>query len=241
MMKSESRQSSKELALEKASRLKEMLTRIGSRLSYGAIHNLDATMNYLDVGRWMREKGYHARPRMSRREELFDLVGGRVAERNVLYLEFGVYRGDATRYWSRLLRNTESQLHGFDSFEGLPEDWIGVDFKGRFSAGGQAPQIDDPRVRFFKGWFNQTLPDYKLPPHEELILILDADLYSSTIFVLNTLENAIVPGTYLYFDEFSHRYEERRAFDEFQARTGMKFSLLGATRSLAHVMFRRES
>jgi hypothetical protein len=227
--------------LEKAPRVKGLLTRIGGRLSFGAIHNLDAIVNYLDVGRWMREKGYIAGTRMSRREELFDLVGGRIAERNVLYLEFGVYRGDATRYWSRLLRNPMSHLHGFDSFEGLPEDWIGVDFKGRFFAGGQAPQIDDSRVQFFKGWFKQTLPDYKCPPHEELVLIVDADLYSSTTCVLNAMEDAIVPGSYLYFDDFSHRYEERRAFDEFQARTGMKFSLVGATRSLEHVMFQRES
>ncbi len=227
--------------MERAAVLKDLLTRIGSRLSSRAIHNLDAAVNYFGVGRWMREKGYDTGRRMNRREDLFDLVGGRIAQRNVLYLEFGVFRGDATRYWSKLLRNPMSHLHGFDSFEGLPEDWIGGLPKDHFLTGGKAPQIDDSRVRFFKGWFDQTLPDYRCPPHEELVMILDADLYSSTIFVLNTLQAAMVPGTYVYFDEFSHRYDERRAFDEFLARTGMKFSLVGATRSLAHVMFRRES
>ena len=101
------------------------------------------------------------------------------------------------------------------------------------------PQIGDPRVQFFRGWFEQTLPCYRFPAHDVLVLNFDADLYSSTIFVLNTLECAIVPGTYIYFDEFNHRSHELRAFSEFTERTGMKWSLLGATRSLAHVLFQR--
>jgi len=76
--------------------------------------------------------------------------------------------------------------------------------------GERSPQIDDVRVQFFKGWFEQTLPNYKCPPHDALVLNLDADLYSSTIFALNTMQDAIVPGTYIYFDEFNHRFHELR-------------------------------
>ena len=72
-----------------------------------------------------------------------------------------------------------------------------------------------------------------------LVLILDADLYSSTIYVLNALEKAIIPGTYVYFDEFYHRFDELRAFDEFIKRTSMKFSVVGATHRLKNVMFQR--
>ena len=36
--------------------------------------------------------------------------------------------------------------------------------KGLFSTNGQPPQIDDPRVKFFKGWFEETLPHYRPPP-----------------------------------------------------------------------------
>lgn len=56
---------------------------------------------------------------------------------------------------------------------------------------------------------------------------------------MNALENAIVPGTYIYFDEFYHRFDVLRAFDEFVNTTGMKFSLVGATRFLKHVVFQR--
>ena len=66
----------------------------------------------------------------------------------------------------------------------------------------------DPRVRFFKGWFDQILTSYEPPPHDVLVVICDADLYSSTIFVLNKLEKLIVPGTYLYFDKFHHQSDE---------------------------------
>jgi len=224
--------------------LSSMLTRVGALLSPNIIYYLNRTLNYLEVGRWMRAQGFKIPRRLDTREQLFDLVGNEVSEREVLYMEFGVFEGAATRYWSKLLRNPKSKLHGFDSFEGLPESWpVGPGGttlpKGQYSAKGQAPQIDDTRVQFFKGWFEQTLPNYKFPPHEVLVLILDADLYSSTIYVLNALEKAIIPGTYVYFDEFYHRFDELRAFDEFIKRTSMKFSVVGATHRLKNVMFQR--
>jgi len=216
-----------------------LLTRIGSCLSSDAIYNVNATVNYLAVGQWMHAKGYHETPRFDRREELFDIVGAQAGDKEVLYMEFGVAQGDATRYWSKVLRNPRSKLHGFDSFAGLPEDWLPHRPKGYFSGGGQAPQIDDCRVRFFKGWFEETLPNYKCPPHEVLVLNFDADLYSSTIFALNAMRDAIIPGTYIYFDEFNHQFHELRAFDEFLRMTAMTFSLLGVTRTLEGALFQR--
>jgi hypothetical protein len=218
---------------------KYFLTRVGAFLSARVVYSLNASINYLEVGRWMRAKGYDTSRRLSRRAELFDLVGKQVCNREVLYLEFGVFEGAATRYWSKLLLNPNSKLHGFDSFEGLPESWLPHRHKSYFSTHGAIPQIDDNRVEFFKGWFDETLSKYKCPPHEVLVINLDADLYSSTICVLKALQTDIVPGTYIYFDEFNHRDHELKAFDEFINETGMKFSLVGATRALQHIVFRR--
>jgi hypothetical protein len=219
--------------------MKYWLTRAGQHLSRTAIHRLNATLNYLEVGRWMRAHGHDTRRRFDRREQLYDLVGRQVADRDVLYMEFGVWRGDATRYWSKLLRNPRAKLHGFDSFEGLPEAWNFDSPRGYFSVEGAIPKIEDPRVKFFKGWFEETLPQYRLPSHDVLILNLDADLYSSTRYVLERMRDAIAPGTYLFFDEFCDRLHEMRAFDEFVASTGMKFRLLGVTQTMAHALFRR--
>lgn len=47
----------------------------------------------------------------------------------MLYLEFGVYKGESLRYWARELKHPDSKLHGFDSFEGLPKDF---DVNGRY-------------------------------------------------------------------------------------------------------------
>lgn len=227
--------------LANAKSFKYLLTRVGEWTNEKTIYNLNAAINYLEVGRWMRAHGYNVRKRFPRREQLFDLAGAEVADKVVLYMEFGVHRAEATRYWSKVLRNPGSELHGFDSFEGLPEDWNILSRKGHFSVDGEIPVVHDPRVHFFKGWFDQTLPKHNPPPHEVLVLNLDADLYSSTIFVLDTLKDKIVPGTYVYFDEINDRMHELLAFDEFIRKTNMTFSLLGVTRLLKCALFKRIS
>ena len=77
--------------------IKYCLTRMGELVSPGLIQNLDATINYVEVGRWMRANGYDTTRRVKRREQLFDIVADQVAKRDVLYMEFGVYRGETTR------------------------------------------------------------------------------------------------------------------------------------------------
>lgn len=221
--------------------LRHFLGRIGRRVSVQSIQTLNSALNCLEVGRWIDAHGYRITLVVRRREELFDLVARQLGQRQTLYLEFGVWTGAATRYWSKLLRNPDSVLHGFDSFEGLPEDWNSLRGRGAFSANGKIPHLDDTRVEFFKGLFEQTLPEYKCPRHDALILNMDADLYASTIFVLDSLRSEIVPGTYIYFDEFADREHELRAFDEFVRKTGWRFSLLGLTYDMKHVMFQRLS
>jgi hypothetical protein len=220
--------------------VKTALTRLGERCSARTIHRLNSVVNYLEVGRWMRAHDFATGPRVDTRDEIFELIARDVADERVLYLEFGVYEGASMRVWSRLLRNERSHLHGFDSFEGLPEGWSLEEGRGHFTTGGEPPAIDDPRIRFFKGWFDDTLPAYEPPPHERLVVNVDADLYASAALVLSTVETLLVPGSYLYFDELNDRVHELRAFDEFLARTRMRFRTVAASPELSHVAFRRE-
>jgi hypothetical protein len=206
-------------------------------LSSKQIHALKAAAKYLEIGRGMGQLGHRMRPRFKTRDELFDLVGREAGDRRVLYLEFGVFRGNSLRHWSKILHHPESKLHGFDSFEGLPEDWSDLVPKGHFSTAGAIPVIDDPRVKFFKGWFSQTLSEYRVPAHEVLVMNLDADLYSSTKCVLEHFSSQIVPGAYMYFDEFSEPKHEFRAFMEFSASTSRKFAVRGVTEGLESVLF----
>ena len=200
---------------------------------------MSSGLNYLETGRWFARHGFPTSGGVRHRGELFERAAADIAERRVAYLEFGVWKGESIRQWSRLLRHPRSTLHGFDSFEGLPEDWNLLTERGKFSTQGSIPQLDDPRVGFSKGWFEETLASYVVPDHDVLFLMLDADLYSSTKTVLDRFKDAIVPGTYLYFDEFNDRDHELRAFDELMRETGMQFRLVGADRTLLHVLFQR--
>lgn len=197
----------------------------------------------LDFPCWMRAHLTGAPLHFATRYQMFDFIGEQISGQRVLYLEFGVYKGESIKYWSQILKNPESILHGFDSFEGLPENWNPTYPKGGFSTRGQVPEVADSRVRFFKGWFEHVLPDYQLPAHDVLIINMDADLYSSTKFVLRHLEKAMAIGTWLYFDEFADRHHEFRAFREFVEETGMRFQAIAESSwdkvYLEQVAFRR--
>jgi hypothetical protein len=179
------------------------------------------------MGRWMRRHGIRpGRSKIGIREEVWEITARHIGEDPVLYLEFGVFEGEATQWWAKRLTHPQTVLRGFDSFVGLPEDWRKDRPKGSFDVSGRIPQIGDPRVTFIKGWFNETLPFYKLPEHERLFINIDVDLYSSTKYVLEYLKPHIQPGTIIYFDEFSNRHHEFRAFDEFLDSTGWKIRLI---------------
>jgi len=213
------------------------LTRAGAACPLWLLLRLNSVFNYLWVGHWMKSRGFWVARRVNSREEIFAVAAQDIGDREVLYLEFGVYLGDSMTTWSRLLRNPRSHLHGFDSFEGLPESWDLSLNKGFFAVQGAIPVIDDSRVAFFKGWFCETLPHYVLPAHEAVFVNLDADVYSSTKTVLDFLKPHIRRGTYLYFDNFHAREHESKAFDEFLSETGVAFRAVAATRGLRHVLF----
>ena len=199
----------------------------------------------LDLGAWMKTQGLVTKTFVRGRQDLFKLVATAVAQKPVLYLEFGVANGASMRTWSKLLSHPDSILHGFDSFVGLPEPLIQADWvekpAGAFSNAGVVPMIADPRVRLFKGMFDQTLPTYEAPERDVTIINMDADLYSSTLYVLRILTPLFRPGTYLFFDEFSCLGHEERAFREFVLETGFRFTLLAGTRGLGHIALKCES
>lgn len=136
------------------------------------------------------------------------------------YLEFGVYKGYVIGLWAAINTNAASRFVGFDSFVGLPADWKGGEWgsKGSFDAGGQIPSVDDDRVSFQKGWFAQTVPTFMgtFTPTHLLVVHLDADMYLSTILPLVHLGPLMKPGTLLMFDEFAHRRDEFKAWQDFR-------------------------
>lgn len=219
---------------------KQALTRIGRHTSAATIHRLNATIDYLEAGRWLHAKGLDTGVRVRSRSELFAMAARELGA-TALYLEFGVWEGASVREWAQLLRSDTANLHGFDTFVGLPDAWNIEAGVGTFSTHGNVPDIDDSRVEFFPGLFDDTLPLYQPPSHDSLFVNIDSDVYASAATVLRWVEPLLVHDSFVYFDEFSDRAHELRAFDEFLARSGKSFRLVGATKTLGQVLFRTVS
>lgn len=145
------------------------------------------------------------------------------------WLEFGVYKGaDITV----IADHAPGTVYGFDSFEGLPEDWTFSQKKGRFSLDGMVPAGMPKNVELIKGWFDDTLPAFlESHPDPVAFLHIDSDLYTSAKTVLTLLESRIVRGTIILFDDFINYPEwkngESKAFFEFIEATHRKYSYIG--------------
>ena len=124
-------------------------------------------------------------------------------------LEFGVCAGNSMRDIVNVI--TDRKIFGFDSFEGLPEDWEGTVCKaGFFTNGGNIPDIQS--VKFYKGWFDSTVPQYVNENKDDIsVLHIDCDLYSSTRTVMYALNEFIKAGTIICFDEFIYRHADGSA------------------------------
>ncbi|MGL1862739.1 MAG: class I SAM-dependent methyltransferase [Pseudodesulfovibrio sp.] len=150
------------------------------------------------------------------RKKLYHCVNDRfIRKAPIDYCEFGVYGGKSFKNWLELNPNPESRFYGFDSFEGLPEDWTGTAPKGAFTTKGSIPETDDPRASFIVGLFQDTVEEFSrnFTPENRLVLHMDADLYSSTLYCLMNFNSHIKPGTIILFDEFT----ARNYTDEFAA------------------------
>jgi len=181
-------------------------------------------------GKWDYEKRYKLYEYILPKEELTGPV---------TYLEFGVAGGLSYKWWLEHNKNPASKFYGFDTFEGLPEDWGG--FKaGDMSTDSKFPQVNDTRANFVKGLFQQTLPEFlkNNPPQGRLMLHLDADLYSSTLYVLTSMAPHLKPGDILIFDEFTVPQHEFLAYSNFLQSYYLKFELIAAANNYFFVAFK---
>jgi len=155
----------------------------------------------------------------------------------ITYLEFGVYRGDSLAWWINRITDPDSRFVGFDTFTGLPEFWRPTEPVGHFSTGGMVPNITDPRCSFEVGVFQETLPHFigAKDLSGRLVVHLDADMFTSTLFVLTTLARVLKTGDVLLFDEFSCPLDEYRAFDGFVSSYRIKYEVLGAVQGYTRV------
>ncbi|MCB1511325.1 MAG: class I SAM-dependent methyltransferase [Hyphomicrobiaceae bacterium] len=144
--------------------------------------------------------------------------------------EFGVNEGGTITFIAKQLRGRK--VHGFDSFEGLPEDWSGNKMHaGYFNRQGKLPRVPS-NVELHAGWFDKSLPKFVAANEgAAAFLHVDCDLYSSTVTIFDTFADRIVPGTVIVFDEYFNypnwQRHEHKAFEEFRAKSGLDFDYVG--------------
>lgn len=143
-----------------------------------------------------------------------------------LIMELGVFQGHTIN----IIADTfpEETVYGFDSFEGLPEDWFDLK-KGHFKC--DIPTVKD-NVKLVHGYFQDSIPKF-LEVNSELISIvhIDCDLYSSTKCIFDLFCYRFQVGSIIIFDELydytgweNHEY---KAFNEFLESTGYKAECIG--------------
>lgn len=180
-------------------------------------------------------KRYTPVPYFPHRDELYDYISAEVVgEKPITYLEFGVFQGESIRYWTKLNSQPGSEFIGFDTFEGLPEKWhryVRDMDRGHFDSQGQPPRIDDKRVRFLKGLFQDSLPGFlkTFETSKQLVINNDSDLYSSTLFTLCSLHPFLTAGTVIIFDEFSCVLDEFKALEDYRRAFLRKYKVVGAS------------
>lgn len=160
---------------------------------------------------------YSSKGEYNNRYDLYKyILANEISDEPINYLEFGVADGETIKWWAKSSRNKNTLLYGFDTFEGLPEDW-GVYKKGSFSVQGNIPLVNDERVKFYKGLFQHTLRNFllELKTEQKNVVLMDADLYGSTFFVLATISPYLKKNDIIIFDEFLAPQHEFLAYYNF--------------------------
>lgn len=143
------------------------------------------------------------------------------------FYEFGVWRGVSFKYLIKKIKKG----YGFDTFEGLPEDWHS-ESAGSYSSEGSIPEVEGGE--FIIGPFEQSLPEFFRRARPVAALInFDADMYSSTICALNSAKSVIDAKTILIFDEFLMNdfweEDEYKALEEFCSTNGFAYEVIAVS------------
>lgn len=137
------------------------------------------------------------------RARMLDAVLPHTAATEGDILEFGVHEGESILVFAERL--PDRHVYGFDSFEGLPENWW-TRPRGTFKT--ELPRISRPNLTLVKGLFDESVPRFLAEWTGRIALIhIDCVLYKSTRDCLAPILPRCQVGTVLLFDEY-YNYPE---------------------------------
>jgi len=137
-------------------------------------------------------------------------------KQNSLFLEFGVYKGESTNYFSKFLK---SKLYAFDSFKGLEEDWLGFHHAAGDFGGIEIPKLNK-NVELVVGNVKDTLSKFISKNKDSKInfIHMDIDNFTATKFILEMLKPQLNDKAIIVFDEYYNfqgwKFGEFKAFSE---------------------------
>jgi len=226
-------------------KIKALFLKFNLHILFNPFFSFFINLAYLSrLSKWRKENGplpyddfynskVHYEERFKLHQHLFDKEK---LDQEIVFLEFGVADGISFKWWVSKNNNPNSRFIGFDTFTGLPEDF-GVMKKPDYDTKGFFPDVNDSRCEFVPGLFQDSLEKVidKIDFSKRLVLHMDADLYSSTLFVLTRLYNKFKKGDIIIFDEFGVPTHEFRAFMDFTSSYYLKFEYLGAINNYLQV------
>lgn len=125
-----------------------------------------------------------------------------------------------------------TRVFGFDGFTGLPEAWRSNWPKGTFDRHGKIPE-PPAGVQWVVGMFDETLEPFLVNHTGDVgYLLIDSDLCSSGLYVLNTVYPRLADKALIYFDEImnfnSYESGELLAFYRFLKQHQLKYEVVMA-------------
>jgi hypothetical protein len=125
--------------------------------------------------------------------------------KDYLFMELGVFTGN-TFSCIRSSLPEDINLYGFDTFTGLPEDWMINEKDILYTKGTFALDYiphSTYNTEFIVGNIENTMTPF-LQKHDKKISFVhfDMDLYNPTFFALKEMHNYFLNGTVLVFDDF---------------------------------------
>lgn len=200
-----------------------------TRLSKWASQNKKVRYNDF-LSRWDYNKRYELYRYVLEKENLIAPIN---------YLEFGVASGVSFNWWMTENTHPASAFYGFDTFTGLPEDF-GPYKKGTFNNKENIPTIKDGRGKFYHGLFQQTLPAFlkSFNNKNKTVVMLDADLYTATLYALTSLAPYLKKDDIIFFDEFVVPTHEFMAYQHFVNSFYFDMELIAAANNYYFVAFK---
>ena len=219
----------------KTGRLSAFFVFLGGQIPTALSRKIELSGERIALGSFFRQQGFTFCI-VPNRFEIIKLALNEFSH-NFVYLEFGVAQGVITSLVSEQTQGKSVEIHGFDTFEGLHHphnEYVG---KQSFTNMGRTPNINDNRIEWHVGYFEDTFFGNEKYLSKQKFIVLDCDLYTSTNEVLKKLTPNLIAGDLIYFDDLHVPNQERLALLEF-IRSGVRIEAVTRSREGRSALFR---